>query len=278
MPVIADFSPKLAETASTSSSNLAFALRCLPANRRQAALVFYRFCRVVDDIADDATLTPDLKRQGLGAWKNAISAQKNLPYELVEVIEHYHINPDLLIAIVQGCEMDIAPQPFETLAGLREYCWKVACAVGLVSIRIFGCQDPQSERYALHLGYALQFTNILRDVGEDAALGRVYLPKDLLAKHSVSREGLLDGKPDGDFPGLMEELAGHADFEFQVARQNLTSRDSKALLSAEIMAAIYGKLLKSMQADRFRVFSKRYSIPRLQKLAIALRLAIQVRF
>ncbi len=278
MPVIAEFSPTLAEVASTSSSNLAFALRGLPAKRRQAAQVFYRFCRVVDDIADEASLAPEFKRQALEAWENALSSQKNLPPELLSVIEEYHIDPELLIAIVQGCEMDIAPQPFETLAGLREYCWKVACAVGLVSIRIFGCQDPQSERYALHLGYALQFTNILRDVGEDAALGRVYLPNELLAKHGVSRDGMIAGKPNGDFLGLMEELGRHADSEFQAARQNLTPRDSKALLSAEIMAAIYGRLLKSMRAGRFQVFSKRYSIPRLQKLAIAFRVAIQLKF
>ncbi len=276
--MITDLTPKLADPASTSSSNLAFALRCLPENRRQAALIFYRFCRVVDDIADEEDNAPDHKRQALEAWMNALSSQQGLPMELSEVIKTYQIDPELLIAIVRGCEMDIVPRSFETLDDLREYCWKVACAVGLVSIRIFGCQDPQSECYALHLGYALQFTNILRDVGEDAALGRIYLPNELLAKHDVSRESLLAAKPSGQFLELMEELAGHADEEFQAAHDNLTQQDSKALLSARIMAAIYGRLLKSMRSDGFQVFAKRYRIPRLQKLAIAIQVAIQAKF
>ncbi len=276
--MITDFRPSLAEPARTSSSNLAFALRCLPENRRRAALIFYRFCRVVDDLADDAALDPETKRQSLGAWERAISSGENLPQELAEVIEDYQIDPQLLIAIVRGCEMDIAPKPFETLGDLREYCWKVACAVGLVSIRIFGCHDPQSERYAIHLGYALQFTNILRDVGEDASLGRVYLPNELLTRHGVSRNSLLAGEPDGNFPGLMEEMAGLAAAEFQAARDNLTRRDFHPLLAARIMAAIYGRLLKSIRTGHFRVFTKRYSIPRLQKLVIALGVAIQAKF
>ncbi|MEX1119767.1 MAG: squalene/phytoene synthase family protein [Terrimicrobiaceae bacterium] len=273
-----DLRPTLAEAASTSSSNLAFALRCLPAGRRHAALVFYRFCRVVDDIADDPNCDPGWKRQALEAWEVALSSKQDLPGELLEVIETYEINPDLLVAIVQGCEMDIAPRPFGTLVELRDYCWKVACAVGLVSVRIFGCQDPQSDRYALHLGYALQFTNILRDVGEDAALGRVYLPDELLLAHGVSRPSLLAGQPDGNFLALMQDMASLAASEFEATRRNLPPKDAKALLSGEIMAAVYGKLLKSMRSDRFQVFSKRYSIPRWQKLAIALRVAVPLKF
>lgn len=276
--MIADFRPQLADVARTSASNLAFALHCLPEKRRQAALIFYRFCRVVDDIADDLQMDPEHKRQALAAWVTALTTRQHLPHELTEVLRDYQIDPELLIAIVQGCGMDIDPQAFENLEDLRKYCWKVACAVGLVSIRIFGCQKPQSERYALHLGYALQFTNILRDVGEDAALGRIYLPDDLLTKYHVSRESLLAGKPDGSFPALMEELAGIADAEFQAARENLAKEDAGALLPARIMAAIYGKLLKSLRANNFQVFSKRYSIPRWQKLVIALQTLIPVKF
>ena len=276
--MIADFRPKLADAARTSSSNLAFALHCLPAKRRQAALIFYRFCRVVDDIADDPHMDPEFKRQALAAWVTALTTRQNLPQELTDVLQDYQINPELLVAIVQGCGMDIDSQPFESFEDLREYCWKVACAVGLASIRIFGCQKPQSERYALHLGYALQFTNILRDVGEDAALGRIYLPDDLLAKHDVSSESLLAGKPGGNFPSLMQELAGIADTEFQAARENLAREDAGALLPARIMAAIYGELLKSLRANDFQVFSKRYSIPRWRKIAIALQTLIPAKF
>lgn len=270
--------PSLAAPKETASSNLAFALRCLPVSRRHNAMVFYRFCRAVDDIADDVQLPADQKREALTGWKDALKSGTLLPEELRQCIEEAGISHDLLLAIVEGCEMDIEPQPFENLEALRAYCWKVACAVGLVSLGIFGCQRPESIGYAGSLGYALQFTNILRDVAEDASMGRVYLPCDLLAHFQVSKNSLHDRKPSGDFSGLMHCFASLAEHEFRKASGFLTREDANALLPAEIMAAIYSKLLLTMKSDGFRVFQRRYSLSKFSKVSLALGTMCRIRF
>lgn len=260
----------LAEPASTKSSNLAFALRCLPADRREPSLIFYRFCRTIDDIADDPSLSADSRVALLQCWREALESEVGLPGELVQVIRDYGIPRSLLLEILSGCESDVLPQSFLTMDDLRAYCWKVACAVGLVSIRIFGCRDPRSEVYALHLGYALQFTNILRDVAEDRALGRVYLPCDLLSKHGVDPAGICKGEESGDFLALATEFASYAESEFKAAGDLVLTMDRKALLPAEIMKAVYWRLLQKMRRKGFDVLTSRHSLPRAEKFLVLL--------
>lgn len=270
--------PALATPEETTSSNLAFALRCLPASRRDHAMVFYRFCRAVDDIADDPLRPADNKREALTAWKDALKSKVTLPEELQHCIRDTGISCDLLLAIVEGCEMDIDPQSFANLESLRAYCWKVACAVGLVSLKIFGAHRSESRDYAVSLGYALQFTNILRDVAEDASMERIYLPDDLLAHFGVTKSSLLDQSPSGDFPGLLHCFSSLAEHEFRKASGFLTKEDSHALLPAKIMAAIYHKLLLTMKADGFQVFQRRYALSKTAKLTLALRTICGLKF
>jgi phytoene synthase len=253
-------------TTGAQKSNLAFALARLPRERRRHALVFYNFCRVVDDIADDETRPAAEKQTLLDHWKSALESGRGLPAPLAEVLATHRIDRQLLVEIILGVEQDIHPRDFATYEDLRKYCWRVACAVGLVSIEIFGCRDPLSKTYAEQLGHALQMTNILRDVGEDAGLGRVYLPLEDLARFELTADQIRNARPGPRFEELMRFEAARAHDYFRHARAALPPADARALAPAEAMRAIYGKILSGMEADHFRVFEKRYRVPLWQKL------------
>jgi 15-cis-phytoene synthase len=255
-------------TTGAAKSNLAFALKVLPADRRADAMVFYNFCRVVDDIADEDDRSPTEKTTLLGRWKDAVRTGHGLPEELRTVIARREIDPHLLEEIILGVERDITPRPFATLAELQAYCWRVACAVGLVSIKIFGCRQPGSTTYAEELGHALQLTNILRDVGDDARIGRVYLPEDLLTRHGLTASDLLDGRAGPGLRPLMQKLAARAEGHFSRARAALPAADARAMTPAEAMRGIYHHLLTEMTRDGFQVFTKRYRVPLWRKLWI----------
>lgn len=248
-------------------SNLAFALATLPGARRRDALVFYDFCRAVDDIADSPDLPVGEKQSRLALWREAIASDA-LPEPLRDIVHRYHLDSGLLSEIVRGVEMDLSPQDFRTFDDLHTYCWRVACAVGLVSIGIFGCSELASRDYAENLGLALQVTNILRDVAEDASLGRIYLPAEDLARFGVRRESLLARKPDGQFDALMRHEAERARRYFAAARRTLPPRDARSLIPAEAMREIYERLLASMERDGFRVFQKSYRLATQEKIFI----------
>jgi phytoene synthase len=258
---------QLASPAGAQKSNLAYALGCLPPARRHDALVFYDFCRAVDDIADDPGRSAEKKRELLELWKTCLTRGENLPEALWAVLVRHGIDRRLLVEIVRGVETDIEPTRFQTYEDLRTYCWRVASAVGLVSIQIFGCKNPASKTYAELLGYALQLTNILRDVAEDAALGRIYLPVEDLQKFEVSESSLLAGKPSGNFSALMRLETARARSLFAAARHAFPAEDAYALKPAELMRAIYERILSRMEADNFRVFERRYRLSRVEKLA-----------
>jgi len=260
----------LAPASSARKSHLAFALIFLPARRRRDALVFFRFCRAVDDLADDPGRTEGEKRRILDGWLDAITAGR-LPEELADVVRRNGIDPALLSEIVQGCAMDIRPARYQSLGDLERYCWRVACAVGLVSIRIFGCTDPRSAGYAENLGHALQLTNILRDVGEDAAMGRIYLPLEDLARFGISEQELLAGRPGEQFRDLLLFEAGRARARFHAALP--PASDARALLPAEIMKAIYSAVLSRIEKSR----RGGLRLGRLEKLAIALGVCLRTR-
>lgn len=259
-----------------AESNLAFALKILPRDRREDMVVFYAFCRTMDDLADAPGIPAGERDRSLEAWKNGLIHGFEAPHEfqrqLISLRDRRSIPNELLTAIIDGCRMDLTPQRFETWDDLSAYIWKVACAVGLVSIRIFGCTDPASERYAVSLGHALQLTNILRDIGEDLANGnRIYLPLEELARFGYSEADLLARVRDERFLALMDFQAERAEHYYREAAANLPPSDRRALLSARIMAEIYHLLLERMRADRFHVLEKRYRVSKSRKLAILLK-------
>ena len=257
---------ELVPASSAKSSNLAFALLCLPRTRRTDAMLFYRFCRTVDDIADQPGLAVGDKHKQLEVWISAV--ENGLPPDLESLVVRHSIDRSLFAEIVKGCASDIEPRRFPNLADLELYCWRVACAVGLVSIKIFGCQNPQSETYAVHLGHALQLTNILRDIGEDAGRGRIYLPQDDLARFGVSEEGILNLQEGAGFKALMRYETAQARARFAAA---IPPRDDfKSLLPARIMSAVYQKILDRIERENFPVLRKRISLSPREKLTSTL--------
>ena len=256
-----------------AKSNLAFALHILPRQRRKDMVVFYAFCRTLDDLADAPGLPAEVRQASLESWRSGLVAgfdhPDTLQRQVLALRERHALPTELLTAIIDGCLKDLQPQRFQTWNDLSEYVWQVACAVGLVSIRLFGCKDPAAERYATALGRALQLTNILRDIREDHDNGgRIYLPLEDLARCHYTTGDLANHVHDEPFLRLMAFEADRADGFFREAADTLPAADRRALAPARIMGEIYQQLLARMRRDGFRVYEKRYRIPHGRKLAI----------
>ncbi len=259
-----------------SKSNLALAFVALPPERRQAITTFYAFCRVIDDIADEDALPQPEKERQLNAWKRAVcepfEGEPAMAPEVRALMAKYPIRENWLIEIIQGCEMDLVPARYQTINDLRMYCYRVASVVGLVSIEIFGYKNPATRRYAVELGYALQLTNIIRDVAKDYANGgRVYLPLDDLAKFGIAPEDFAERKGGPRFREMMEFQAARAEQFFAAAVAERPKEDRRSLVAAEIMRRVYHTLLKRMRRDGFRVFDLQYKLSKLEKIGIIAR-------
>ena len=253
-----------------SKSNLALAFFVLGRERRRDITTFYAFCRVIDDIADSRELAPEEKSRRLAEWRASLhSAQPNetsLAGELRQLVAKYAITPAMLEEIIDGVEMDLTISQYATFEELRVYCYRVASAVGLVSIEIFGYENPRCRDYAIELGLALQMTNIIRDVGKDLENGRVYLPQEDLERFGYSGAALHDRVYDERFLELMRFETERAEKFFANARSLLPREDRRSMIAAEIMAAIYYALLQRIKADNFRVFDRVYELSKPAKL------------
>jgi len=259
-----------------AESNLAFALKVLPKDRRDDMVVFYAFCRTIDDIADEQGVSVAQRTESLKKWEDGIRdgfpKDNELGRELIEVVERRGISHQWLLEIIEGCRMDLRPQKFGSWEALSKYNWKVAGVVGLVSTRIFGCVHESSDRYAEMLGNALQLTNILRDVGEDLGNGgRIYLPENDIIRFQYSERDLVGRVYDGRFIAMMRYQSERAEYLFREAEALIHPMDRHALLPARAMAEIYQCLLEKMKEDGFRVFDRRYSVSKFRKLLILLK-------
>ena len=268
------------EIVSRSGSNLAFALAVLPRRKRDDMRVFYAFCRVVDDIADDQGLAIEERRAGLARWRDLVHGRVAEPRagierEFTDLCRRYSLGTADLEAIITGMEMDLEPQRFETASDLQRYCYCVASAVGLVSIEIFGYTDSATRIYAEQLGYALQWTNILRDVGEDAREGRLYLPLEELRRFGLTEPAILDQQPDrAKFERLMKHETERARGFYAAAKEALPKADRVSMRSAELMRRIYSAILDGMEEDGYRVFERRYRLTKAAMLCEFLRVKI----
>lgn len=269
-----------AEITSQAKSNLAFALRSVPRERRNHLVTFYAYCRLIDDLADDLSLPMAEKKVGLSAWKALFTEGKidpalskpEIQQDLLDIRELYQIPTAHFTAVIEGCEMDLKPQRFGTWPDLQEYTFRVASSVGLVCLPIFGAKDPQAEKYAITLGHALQLTNILRDIEEDLQNGvRIYLPLHDLARFQYTERDLIGRVHDPRFVAFMNYQAERALALYDEAALLLPRGDHRALVAPRIMHRIYRQLLLKMRADKFQVFSKRYRISKNQKIALLLR-------
>ena len=260
-----------------SKSNLALAFISLGRQRRRDITTFYAFCRVIDDIADDVDLSAEEKERLLKEWsqwlRSSTANEPALAPDIRGLIQKYSLVPEMLEEIIAGVEMDLSITRYATFEELRLYCYRVASAVGLVSIEIFGYRNPACKDYAIQLGLALQMTNIIRDVGKDLRAGRIYLPQEDLTRFHYSETQLLDRQYNEQFVRLMEFEAKRAREFFAQAAASLPREDRKSMVAAEIMASVYRGLLRQMERDGFRVFEKEY---RLSKLEKASRVAAQL--
>lgn len=254
-----------------SKSNLALAFISLGRERRQDITIFYAFCRVIDDIADSKTLDVEEKRRRLREWRGwlrtSTSDESALARDIRALIDKYSLSPEMLEEIIEGVEMDLNITSYATFEDLRVYCYRVASAVGLVSIEIFGYRNPACKEYAVQLGLALQMTNIIRDVEKDLRDGRIYLPQEDLARFDYSQAELQDRQYNERFLQLMEFEATRAKEFFARAAALLPREDRQSMVAAEIMGSVYRALLRRMERDKFRVFEKEYRLNKLEKTA-----------
>lgn len=252
-----------------SKSNLALAFVSLGRERRRDITTFYAFCRVIDDIADDADLGDEEKRRRLIEWRRWLRAPHSGESSFVEdvrrIMTKYRLSPETFEEIIVGVEMDLTIRHYQTFEELRVYCYRVASAVGLISIEIFGYRNLACKEYAVQLGLALQVTNIIRDVGKDLRAGRIYLPLEDLARFNYSQDDLQNRRYDERFVRLMQFEADRARRFFSAAADVLPREDRRSMVAAEIMASIYRGLLRRMELDKFRVFEKEYSLNKLEK-------------
>jgi phytoene synthase len=247
-----------------SASNLALAFVLLPKARREAMFTLYAFCREVDDVADNESVPSEIRRASLAAWRedvrracSGIAPEFAVNRELQPVIAQYHLPFAHFDELIRGVEMDLDTKRYNTYDELEQYCFRVASVVGLLSVEIFGYTDPACRAYAIHLGKALQLTNILRDVRNDAERGRIYLPLRELERCQVLPEEILRGVWSERFEQLAESAAGQARKFYNLARQTLPAADRRSMAAAELMGSVYWRLLRKLERGHFQVFGPR---------------------
>ncbi|MFA5081273.1 MAG: presqualene diphosphate synthase HpnD [Hydrogenophilaceae bacterium] len=262
------------DKAVASGSSFYTSFRFLPGPKRAAITAFYAFCREVDDIVDEGD-DPVAARRKLDWWRAELdrlyAGQPTHPVAqaLLPVIGRYGIDREQLEEIVDGMAMDLEQTRYPDFKELRLYCHRVAGIVGEVAAGIFGYRDHGTLKYAARLGLALQLTNILRDVGEDARRGRIYLPQDEMAEFGVSAADLLQGRAGASFQRLMEFQYQRASATYDEALALLPAGDRKGQRPGLVMAAIYRALLEQIRQEDYPVLSRRITLPTLRKLWLA---------
>jgi phytoene synthase len=262
-----------------SASNLALAFVLLPRAKREAMTALYAFCREVDDAADNETVPVETRRGRLAEWRADVrracenqSPQFPVNRELQPVIRQFNLRFELFDDLLKGCEMDLDIKRYENFEALEKYCYHVASVVGLLSIEIFGYQNPACRDYAIYLGKALQFTNILRDVRTDAKRGRIYLPQSELRKFNVTEDEILNSKYSDRYDALAGGVAARAKDFYQLAQKTLPPEDRRAMAAAELMGSVYWRLLQKLEREQFNVFGPEpLKLSKPHKLALILR-------
>ena len=270
---------RLKESAGRRPSNLLPALLLLSRERRPDALLFGEWCRLLDDIADQPGSASAVRKAALEAWLKDLApgCEERLPVDFLAMIRRRNLDRHLLQEIVRGMLMDTengGRVRIRDEAELEFYCRRVASAVGLLSAEIFGARGSAVGEYASRLGIALQLTNILRDVAEDAAMNRIYIPGEDLERFGVSEEEILGGKDSPRMTHLLNHQAERADSWFakaELAWSEMTPNQKRIMRPARMMSAVYRELLLAMHRDRYDVFARRYRVSNPRKLALLLR-------
>lgn len=270
-----------AEKATRSGSSFYYSFLFLPPEKRKALTALYAFCRVVDDCVDECT-EPSVAAQTLAWWQQEIDRvfegrpEHPIGIALYEAHRRFNLQKQLFEQILKGMQMDLQYQGYESFEDLKLYCHCVASATGLLAAQIFGFQDAKTLEYAKQLGIAFQLVNIIRDVGEDARRGRIYLPTLELAQFGVQERAIFGGHYSDHFEALMRFQATRARQYYQEALQALTPGDRYAQRSGLIMAAIYFRLLDTIEKNHFKVLHQKISLTPLCKLWTAWKTARRI--
>ena len=262
------------QKAAASGSSFYYAFLFLPPPRRAAITAFYAFCREVDDVVDEVS-DPAVAATKLAWWRQevarAFAGQPTHPVmqALMPWTGEFGIEARHLLAVIEGCQMDLAQTRYLDFAQLERYCHLVAGVVGEVSARIFGQTAPQTTAYAHTLGLAFQLTNIIRDVGEDARRDRIYLPVNELQRFDVKAHEVLKGVYSDRFTALMRFQAERAHRLYDEALALLPAADRRAQKPGLMMASIYRTLLREIEISHFQVLHQRISLTPLRKLWLA---------
>ncbi|MBP9714309.1 MAG: presqualene diphosphate synthase HpnD [Sterolibacterium sp.] len=265
-----------------SHSSFTASFRFLKPRQRQAITAFYAYCREVDDVVDEIR-EPRVARLKLAWWRGEIDAlyagkpTHPVTQSLAVALQHYNLPRELLLEIIDGMAMDLDQTRYADFKTLHLYCYRVASVVGLIAAEIFGYQDRRTLKYAHDLGLAFQLTNIIRDVGEDAQRGRIYLPQDELARFHVTTDDLLAGCSNEAFRQLMEFQTQRAEHYYDQALAQLPAIDRKAQRAGLIMAAIYRALLGKIRRDGYPVLERRTRLPAWLKLWLVWRTVLHAR-
>jgi 15-cis-phytoene synthase len=271
------------QKAAASGSSFYYAFLFLPAERRAAITAFYAFCREVDDVVDEVT-DPGVAQTKLAWWRSEVAkaygGELNHPVmqALMPHAKTFGIEPQHLLAVIDGCQMDLDQNRYLDFHNLQQYCHLVAGVVGEVAARIFGQTQAQTTEYAHKLGLAFQLTNITRDVGEDAARGRIYLPVNELQRfdvkaHELLKRGAAPGTDEADFhqrfKALMQFQCERALRSYDDALALLPEADRRAQKPGLMMASIYRTLLGEIATDPLLVLTRRVSLTPLRKFWLA---------
>jgi len=262
------------QRAAASGSSFYYSFLFVEPRRRQAITALYVFCREVDDVVDEC---PDaaLARTKLAWWRGEVQALYEgrpthpVTQALITSLKQFSLPQEQLQEIIDGMEMDLEQASYADFKALHLYCYRVASVVGLLAAEIFGYSDRQTLKYAHDLGLAFQLTNIIRDIGEDARRGRVYLPQDELTRFGVTADDLLHARYGESFSRLMAFQVERARELYRQAFAQLPAADRKAQRAGLIMAAIYQATLDEIERDNYRVLDQRISLPPLRKLWLA---------
>ena len=273
-PDFAEAYRECAEITRRSGSSFASAFWMLPKAKRNALHAIYAFCRLADDIADDPEIAGD-RRALLTRWREELDdafrgeAKHAVSIALSDAVERFRLPERVFVDLLAGVEFDLTKGPIETFDDLRLYCYRVASTVGLLVVRILGFENPRSLEFAETLGIAVQLTNVLRDVGDDAGAGRIYLPSDELERFGVSTESILAGQMTAELQLMLSFNAKRAASYYERAEQLLPDEDRRALRPATAMGRIYRALLDELIERDFPCFEQPVRISKSRRVAIA---------
>jgi phytoene synthase len=264
------------QKAASSGSSFYYSFLFLPPERRRAITALYAFCREVDDVVDECH-DPQIAATKLVWWRMEVARlyegtpEHPVTQALQAVLPKFNLPQEQLLEIIDGMEMDLTQTRYLDFKALSLYCYRVASVVGLLAAEIFGYEDRKTQKYAHDLGMAFQLTNIIRDVGEDARRGRIYLPIDEMQQFDVKAADILNARYSDNFRRLMEFQIERAERYYDQAFAQLATSDRRAQRPGLVMAAIYRALLKEIRLEGCQVLTQRTSLTPIRKLWLAVK-------